>query len=50
MFEKVVLAVAIACALYLNIQIKPQPKTVEIGVNYPVEILHRSQSVVLMTI
>ncbi len=50
MLEKVVLAVAIACALYLNIQFKPQPKTVEVGVHYPVEILHRSQAVVLMTI
>ena len=50
MIEKIFLAIAIACSLYLNIQIKPQPKVLEAGVGYPIEILHQPQTVVLMTI
>jgi hypothetical protein len=30
MFEKIVLAVALACSLYLNIQFKPPQKIVEV--------------------
>jgi hypothetical protein len=40
MFEKIVLAVALACSLYLNIEIKPPQKIVEVGAVYPVEIMH----------
>ncbi|WP_181243909.1 hypothetical protein [Chamaesiphon polymorphus] len=37
MFEKVVLAVALACSLYLNIQFKPPQKTIEVGTIYSIE-------------
>ena len=37
MMEKIFLAIAIACSLYLNIQIKPQPRVFEAGVGYPTE-------------
>jgi hypothetical protein len=39
MFEKVVLAVALACSLYLNIQFKPPQKTIEVGTIHSVEII-----------
>ncbi len=39
MFEKVVLAVALACSLYLNIQFKPPQKTIEVGTTYSNEIV-----------
>ncbi|NJR32384.1 MAG: hypothetical protein HC778_05540 [Chamaesiphon sp. CSU_1_12] len=39
MFEKVVLAIALACSLYLNIQFKPPQKTIEVGTIYSVEIV-----------
>lgn len=38
MFEKVVLAVALACSLYLNLQFKPPQKTIEVGTIHSVEI------------
>jgi hypothetical protein len=50
MIEKIFLAIAIACSLYLNIEIKPQPRVLEAGVNYPIESLHQQESVVMMTI
>jgi hypothetical protein len=50
MMEKIFLAIAIACSLYLNIQIKPQPRVLEAGVGYPTESLHQHQPVVMMTI
>jgi hypothetical protein len=50
MLEKIVLAIAVACSLYLNIQFKPQPKSLEIGVGYPVEIHPKSQSVAILSI
>ena len=50
MMEKIFLAIAIACSLYLNIEIKPQPKVLEVSVNYPIEILHQHQPVVMITI
>ena len=50
MFEKIFLAVAIACSLYLNIQIKPQPRILEANLGQPIEILHQHQAVVMITI
>jgi hypothetical protein len=50
MFEKIVLAIAIACSLYLNIQFKPQPKVVELGIGYPEEILPEDRSSLMLSI
>jgi hypothetical protein len=50
MMEKIFLAVAIACSLYLNVQFKPQPKAVEIGVGYPVQILPKVQPQLMLAI
>jgi hypothetical protein len=49
MFEKIFLAIAIACSLYLNIQIKPQPRILEANIGHPIE-LHQHQAVVMITI
>ena len=49
MFEKIFLAIAIACSLYLNIHIKPQPRILEASIGYPIE-LHQHQAVVMITI
>jgi hypothetical protein len=50
MFEKIVLAVALACSLYLNIQFKPPQKIVEVGVVYPAEIMHEYRPEVPLTV
>ncbi len=50
MIEKIFLAIAIACSLYLNIEIKPQPRVLEAVVGYPIESLRQHQPVVMMTI
>ncbi|AFY96064.1 hypothetical protein [Chamaesiphon minutus] len=39
MFEKVILAVALACSLYLNLQFKPPQRTIEVGTIHSVEII-----------
>lgn len=39
MIEKVMLAIAITCALYWSVQIKPQPKVLTIDPGYSLEIL-----------
>jgi hypothetical protein len=43
MFEKIFLAIAIACSLYLNIQIKSPQKVAEVGSVYPAAIALRNQ-------
>jgi hypothetical protein len=43
MMEKIILAIAIACSLYLNVQVRPPQKSVEIGVGSPLEIRHERQ-------
>jgi hypothetical protein len=50
MMEKIFLAIAIACSLYLNIQFKPQQKVVEVGNGYSMEMPQRHQSPILLTI
>lgn len=50
MLEKVVLAIAIACSLYLNIQFKPQPKSEVVGVGHLVQALYKSQPAVMLAI
>jgi ribose 5-phosphate isomerase len=47
MFEKIVLAVAIACSLYLNIQVKAPQKVAEVGFFYPVAIASEDRLVVM---
>lgn len=43
MLEKIFLAIAIACSLYLNIQIKSPQKVVEVGLSYPTAVTLRNQ-------
>jgi hypothetical protein len=43
MFEKIFLAIAIACSLYLNIQIKSPQKVAEVGLGYPTTVTLQSQ-------
>jgi hypothetical protein len=50
MMEKIILAIAIACSLYLNVQFKPQQKPVEIGVGSPLEILREPQPALLLMV
>jgi hypothetical protein len=43
MFEKIFLAIAIACSLYLNIQIKSPQKVAEVGSVYPAVVTLQNQ-------
>lgn len=47
MFEKIVLAIAIACSLYLNIQVRTPQKVAETGVVPPVEAVEEVREAVL---
>jgi hypothetical protein len=50
MMEKIFIAIAIACSLYLNIQIKPQPEVVEAATGYKIEVPQKHQVAILLTI
>jgi hypothetical protein len=47
MFEKIVLAIAIACSLYLNIQVKTTQRVAETGVVPQVEAAEEVREAVL---
>jgi hypothetical protein len=47
MFEKIFLAIAIVCSLYLNIQVKSSQKVAETGAVAPVEVTHEGEQSVL---
>jgi hypothetical protein len=47
MFEKIVLAIAIACSLYLNIQVRTPQKVAETGSGSPVETTHEVRQALL---
>ena len=47
MFEKIVLAIAIACSLYLNIQVRTPQKVAETGSVFPVEATHEVRQSIL---
>ena len=47
MFEKIFLAIAIACSLYLNIQVRTPQKVAETGVAPQVEATEEVRSAIL---